>query len=300
MTRTLFQGLSAFPLTPVSEDGVVDTDSLSILLERLVSAEVDSIGLLGSTGIYAYLDRQQRGRAIKAAVEVVNGRIPVIVGVGSLRTDWSKQFAQEAERAGADGLLLAPVSYTPLTAAEVAEHFNVVAGATALPLCIYNNPGTTHFSFTPELLARLSHIKNIAAVKMPLPANGDFASEINALRNAAAPDFSVGYSGDWGCSHALLAGADAWYSVVAGVLPVQVLMLAHAALAGNQDAFEDLNKAFEPLWTLFKRYGSLRVMYVIADILGLTVGNPPAPVKRIPENISDAVAHAMDAVLNYE
>lgn len=300
MIRTLFQGLSAFPLTPISEDGVVDTDSLSILLERLVTAQVDSIGLLGSTGIYAYLDRHERNRAVATAVEVVNGRIPLIVGVGSLRTDWSKQFAQEAEKAGADGLLLAPVSYTPLTAYEVEEHFNVIAGATALPLCIYNNPGTTHFSFTPELLARLSHIKTIAAVKMPLPADGDFASEISVLRDASASGFSIGYSGDWGCSHALLAGADAWYSVVAGLLPVQALILANAAQSANQERFEAVNKAFEPLWVLFKRYGSLRVMYVIADILGLTVGNPPAPVKRIPGNISDAVASAMDTVLNYE
>lgn len=300
MSATLFQGLSAFPLTPVSEHGVVDTDSLSILLERLVSAEVDSIGLLGSTGIYAYLDRRERSRAIAAAVEVVNGRIPLIVGIGSLRTDWSKQFALEAEKAGADGLLLAPVSYTPLTSDEVAEHFEIVAGATALPLCIYNNPGTTHFSFSQELLARLSRIKGIAAVKMPLPADGDFTVEINALRATAAPEFSIGYSGDWGSSHALLAGADAWYSVVAGLLPVPALLLADAAQQGKHGEVEALNKAFEPLWVLFKRYGSLRVMYVIADILGLTVGNPPAPVKRIPENISDSVAQAMDAVLNYE
>ena len=78
-------------------------------------------------------------------MQCVAGRVPLIVGVGALRTDWAKELARGAERAGADGLLLAPMSYTPLTLSEVAEHYRAVAGTTNLPLSIYNNPGTTHF-----------------------------------------------------------------------------------------------------------------------------------------------------------
>ena len=147
----LFHGLSAFPITPADESGRVDTDALAALLDRLRAAEVDSVGLLGSTGTYAYLARPERRRAIEAAVECVGGRVPVIVGVGALRTDDARDLARDAQAAGADGLLLAPVSYTPLFDEEVFQHFAAVAASTDLPLCVYNNPGTTHFTFSDDL-----------------------------------------------------------------------------------------------------------------------------------------------------
>jgi 4-hydroxy-tetrahydrodipicolinate synthase len=90
-----------------------------------------------------------------------------------MRTDDAIALAQDAEGAGANALLLAPGSYTPLTDKEVFQHFFAVAASTDLPLCIYNNPGTTHCTFSVGLLERLSKLPNIAAVKMPLPANGD-------------------------------------------------------------------------------------------------------------------------------
>src|SRR3954463_6216345 len=116
---------------------------------------VDSIGLLGSTGTYAYLTRAERRRAVEAAAGCLGGRVPLIVGVGALRTDDAQDLARDAAAAGADGLLLAPVSYTPLTEEEVFQHFVSVAGATSLPLCIYNNPSTTPFTFSNAPVERL-------------------------------------------------------------------------------------------------------------------------------------------------
>lgn len=190
-----FHGLSAFPPTPANREGRVDTEALGRLLERLCDAGVASIGLLGSTGIYAFLTREERRRAVEAAVECVRGRIPLVVGVGALRTDHARSLARDAEAAGADALLLAPVSYTPLTQDEAYEHFLAVTEAANLPLCIYNNPGTTHFTFGRDLLQRLSDIETIRAVKMPLPADGDFAGELAALREKTR--LAIGYSGDW-------------------------------------------------------------------------------------------------------
>src|SRR4051812_21296698 len=96
------KGLSAFPITPCRPDGRVDTDALQGLLERLVSAGVDSIGLLGSTGSYAYLTRSERRRAVEAAVACVTGRVQLLVGVGALRTDEAVALTQDAKAAGAD------------------------------------------------------------------------------------------------------------------------------------------------------------------------------------------------------
>ncbi|WP_181707066.1 dihydrodipicolinate synthase family protein [Chthonobacter rhizosphaerae] len=295
---TPFLGLSAFPLTPADDRGRVDVDALGRLLERLCVAGVDSIGLLGSTGIYMYLTRDERRRAVEAAVRVVAGRAPLIVGAGALRTDAACDLARDAAEAGADALLVAPVSYTPLTETEAFEHFRAIAAATPLPVCIYNNPSTTHFTFGRGLLERLSRIETIRAVKMPLPADGDFAGELSALRGRTA--LAVGYSGDWGAADALLAGADAWYSVVGGLMPRTALALTRAAQAGDRDEVRRLDQRLRPLWDTFKAYGSLRVMYAVNERLGLSDARPPKPILPLQGADLDRVLAAFDAIRDLE
>ncbi len=295
-TKSPFFGLSAFPLTPADESGRVDTAALQGLLARLVAAKASSIGLLGSTGTYMYLTREERRRAVAAAVECVAGRLPIIVGVGALRTDEAGALACDAATAGADALLLAPVSYTPLTEEEVFRHFSTVAAATDLPLCIYNNPSTTHFTFSENLLSRLADVPNIAAVKMPLPREMGFSGELARLRNRTPADFAIGYSGDWGAADALLSGADAWYSVVGGLFPNAAAALVEASTQGDQAKAARIDAMFGPLWDLFKTHGSLRVMYAAADLLGLSAAVPPRPVLPLGSEILPAVEAAIAAL----
>jgi 4-hydroxy-tetrahydrodipicolinate synthase len=291
---SIFTGLSAFPLTPANADGVVDTDALGILVDRLASAGVDSVSVLGSTGTYAYLDRDQRTRAVTVAVEAARGRVPVVAGIGALRTSWSRELARAAERAGASGLLLAPMSYTPLTDEEVRAHFVAVAGATDLPLCIYNNPGTTSFVFSHNLIAQLAAVSGIQAVKMPPLEHQDYAGELGALRARTPSGFKIGYSGDWCAAPSLLAGGDAWHSVIAGILPEPALRLIRAARAGDVEKVEALEAAFAPLWSLFRTYGSLRLIYEIAERMGLAVGNPPLPLMRCGSGADAEVEAALE------
>lgn len=274
----LFTGLSAFPLTPTDELGKLKPDLLQSFLEGIVAAGVDSIGLLGSTGGYPYLTVEERERTLRAAVESVAGRTPIIVGVGALTTDVAEELARDARKAGADGLLLAPMSYQPLTEEEVFRHFETVAAAGELPLCIYNNPGTTKFTFSLKLIARLAELPNVIAVKMPLPADSDYAGEMQRLRAMTPEGFAIGYSGDWGAKDALLAGATCWYSVLAGLLPDLALALTRAAQAGNATEAERIDGAIAPLWALFREFGSFRVMYAIAEILGFSPITPPRPI----------------------
>lgn len=292
----LFSGLSAFPLTPTDNHGRLMPDVMVRHLERIGQAGVDSIGLLGSTGAYAYLTPEERKRAVRVAVDAIGGRIPLIVGVGVLRTDEAEDLARDAAGAGADGLLLAPVSYQKLTGEEVYQHFKAVAAAGGLPLCIYNNPGTTNFTFTPDLIARLSQVPHIEGVKMPLPENGDFAGELADLQGRTADGFAIGYSGDWGAKDALLAGANGWFSVVAGLLPVPALGLARAAASGDIRKATLLDRAFGPLWALFKEFGSFRVMYVIADLLDGNRIEPPRPVQPLAADVRRKVQAALDVL----
>jgi 4-hydroxy-tetrahydrodipicolinate synthase len=245
-------GLCAFPITPSDEDGRVETDELGALLDRLKQAAVGSIGLLGSTGTYMYLSRSERRRAVEAAVEALEGAVPLIVGIGALRTDDACALARDAADAGACALLLAPVSYTPLTQEEAFQHYRTVAAATNLPLCIYNNPGTTHFAFGLDLLERLVTLPGIAAIKMPLPTDGDIATDLTLLRRALPQGFAIGYSGDWGCAEALLAGADTWFSVIGGLFPEVATRLTLSARAGKAEEARRIDAQLAPLWDLFK------------------------------------------------
>ncbi|MGT2480054.1 dihydrodipicolinate synthase family protein [Methylobacterium oryzae CBMB20] len=114
--------------------------------------------MLGSTGTYAYLTREERRRAVTLAAEVAGGRVPLLVGIGALRTDEGDPTGPDARAAGADAGLLAPVSYTPLTDAEVLAHVEAVAGEGGLPLVLYDNPATTHFRFSPALIGRIARL----------------------------------------------------------------------------------------------------------------------------------------------
>jgi 4-hydroxy-tetrahydrodipicolinate synthase len=237
----LFDGLCAFPITPASADGIVDTAALDSLIRRLTDAGVDSIGLLGSTGTAPYFARAERSRAVSAAAEAA-GDTPIMVGIGALRTDQAVSLARDAAAAGAHGLLLPPIAYIPLTEEEVYRHCSTVAAATDLPLCLYNNPAATHFTFTPALTARLSRVARIAAVKNPAPS-GNVAAELAALRQEASPGFSIGVSVDWRAADAMLAGADAWYSVLAGILPGPCVAIARAIRQGDAVHAQALNAA---------------------------------------------------------
>ncbi|WP_158808349.1 dihydrodipicolinate synthase family protein [Beijerinckia sp. L45] len=284
---TQFSGLAAFPITPTDASGRVDADALQLLLKRLTDAGVASIGLLGSTGLYPFFSRAERRRAIEIAVAAAGGTA-LLVGIGALRTDDAVLLGQDAKAAGASAALLAPVSYTPLTADEVFVHFETVAQNIDLPVCIYNNPGTTHFTFTPDLIARLSRVPGIIAVKNPAPP-ADVAAHLQDLRARTPDGFSLGYSVDWNAIEAMLAGGDAWYSVLGGLFPAPCLAILAAVKAGDAAEARRLNARLQPLWDLFTEYSSLRVMFAAANALGIGA-EPPRPLLPLPEAVCLRIA----------
>ena len=295
---TSFRGLCVFPITPADEHGHVDVGAFRVLLGRLTEAGVASIGVLGSTGTYAYLTRAERRRAVEAAVDQVGGRAAaVLVGIGALRTDEAVRLGLDAREAGADALLLAPVSYTPLTEDEVFTHFATVAERVGLPLCIYDNPSTTHFAFRPELVGRLSRVANIVAVKTPAPEPAALPASLDDLRARTSPGFSVGHSVDWKAAEALLADGDAWYSVAAGLFPAACLALARAAQAGDAAEARSLNARLQPLWDLFVEHSSLRVVHAAASLMGLCPAVPPRPILPLAEDVQRRIARVLEELM---
>jgi len=159
----MFTGLGAFPLTPL-RDGAVDEAAFARLVERLAAAGVDSICALGSTGNYAYLDLAERKRVARLAVRHAGG-VPVIVGIGALSMRDVLELAEDAQRAGAGAVLLAPMSYQRLADEEVFGLYEAVTQALSVPLVVYDNPGTTHFEFSDALHGRIARLPHVASIK---------------------------------------------------------------------------------------------------------------------------------------
>ncbi|WP_417643598.1 dihydrodipicolinate synthase family protein [Citrobacter sp. FR21SANT8218] len=287
----MFTGLSAFPLTPVTASGV-DEKGFSHILSRLTEARVDSMGILGSTGSYAYLTREQRKRVATLAKQHA-GDIPVMVCVGAVSTDAILHLADDAQAAGANALLLPAVSYQPLRDEEVFSLFETVTRHVSVPVCIYDNPGTTHFTFTDELHGRLSSLKGVRSVKIPgVPDSAAAATErVNALRQ----HLPIGISGDAYAGLGLNAGCEVWYSVCGGLFPEMAKQITEAAAAKDHQRVTALTTRLEPLWSLFRKHsGSLRVIAAAAGVLGLTdMDCLPRPLQPLSAGDIADIAHVI-------
>lgn len=292
----MFTGLSAFPLTPMNEQGIQENAFIR-LVEHLAGAGVDSIGVLGSTGSYAYLSCKERAHVARLSVENAGG-VPVILGIGALRTRDVLANAESAQQAGASGVLLAPVSYQNLTDDEVFDLYATVCHSLSVPLCVYDNPGTTHFTFSDELHGRIAHLPQVRSIKIPpVVSDLDVARErIVRLRMLIPSDVTIGISGDPAAATGLNAGCDAWYSVIGGLYPQAALALTRAAQAGDVQQAEALSAALEPIWALYREYGgSLRVAATIAEVTG-KVSQPclPQPLKTLQGNDRKRVAQVVE------
>ncbi|MFE3850284.1 dihydrodipicolinate synthase family protein [Streptomyces griseorubiginosus] len=291
----LFTGLSAFPLTPSDESGI-DEKAYARLVSRLAEAGVDSIGALGSTGNYAYLSREQRAAAVRIAVEAADG-VPVMAGIGALRTSQVLALAEDAQRAGVSAVLLAPMTYQSLTDDEVFGLYEQVTRELSVPLCVYDNPATTHVRFTDELHGRIAALPQVAAIKIP-PVPDDPAAarqRVEALRARIPGSVALGVSGDWAAAGGLNAGCDTWYSVTGGLFPRTALALTRAAQSGDAEGAVARSAQLEPLWGFFRRYGGLRVMSAAAAHLGLaTEPNLPLPLRGLPADARRDLVAVLD------
>lgn len=267
----MFTGLSAFPLTPITPTGFDERGFIRIL-DRITAAKADSIGVLGSTGSYAYLTREQRSRVTHIAKEHA-GNIPLIVCVGAVSTDEVLRLTDDAQKAGANALLLPALSYQTLKDEEVFGLFKTLTQHTSLPICIYDNPDTTHCDFSDELYERIATLPGIKSVKIPgVPTSQEGAlRRVTHLKTKLPAGMTVGVSGDTCAAIGLNAGCEVWYSVCGGLFPLVAKEITTASARGESERVSQLSKRLEPLWALFRKHGgSIRVIATAAGVLGLT------------------------------
>lgn len=166
MKKTIFEGVATALYTPFDPtDKSVDYGAFSRLINRQLSAKVNALVVLGTTGESATVTDEERREIIEFCAKEVNGRIPLIVGTGSNCTTTAVKYSQEAEDLGADGLLVVAPYYNKCNDEGLYEHYSVIAKSTSLPIIVYNVPSRTGFNVKPVVYGKLAEIDNVVAIK---------------------------------------------------------------------------------------------------------------------------------------
>ena len=152
----MFEGLMPALVTPFGEDGEIDLRATEAVVERHIEAGVDGISALGSTGEFSHLTGSERRRFAEALVGMVDGRVPLVVGVGTTGTREAVDLARHAESVGADGVLSVSPFYWKVGEEALFRHFVTVAESVEIPTLVYNFPMLTGIDLSPALVGRLA------------------------------------------------------------------------------------------------------------------------------------------------
>ncbi len=280
--------LAAYIPTPRDDAGRLLTKTYEELIDGAVTAGATAIGLLGSTGGFAYLPRIVRRRAIRTALAVVEGRVPIIAGIGALTSAEVAHNLAEAEEAGVNGVLLPPVSYQTLTPDEVMTLYRDVASRTTTGIWVYNTPSTTQYRFGTEQLTRLARLRGVQGFK----DNAASASQARERRHKVlaelpprtAKRLDYGFSGDTMGAQVLIDGATTWHSSLAGLLPHLVSAIAYAATHNRKADARSLQRKLTALAVLAGQYGGIRVTHSLGEMLGYDMGTLPRPLLALPRD----------------
>lgn len=280
MKNNVFKGIIAYPITPFDENEKVDIALFKKLLERLVKSGAHGVAPLGSTGVLPYLTDEEKEAITEATISQVNGKVPVLVGVSNLTTERTIYHAKFAEKAGADAVMIIPMSYWKLTDNEIVQHYDAVAKQISIPIMAYNNPATGGVDMSPTLLKRLLEIPNVTMIK---ESTGD-VQRMHYLRKALGEDVAFYNGSNPLALAAFAAGATGWCTAAPNLIPELNIGLYNAIQ--NNDLVE-AQKIFYKQINLLQfivNKGLPRAIKAGLTILGEDGGYLRSPLKPLSES----------------
>lgn len=286
----LFKGAGVALITPFHEDGSVNYEKLTEILEEQIAEGTDAIVAVGTTGEAATLTEDEHIEVVAHTVKVVNHRIPVIAGTGSNCTATAIDLSQRAEKAGADGLLLVTPYYNKATQKGLYTHYKAIADAVSIPCILYNVPGRTGMKIEPKTMADLYHnVKNIVGVK---EATGDVGGTADLMR-LVDEDFLL-YSGEDGIIVPLLSiGGSGVISVLSNVAPRQTADICKKWFAGDvKGAWEEQKRALPLIHSLFMEVNPIPVKAGM-NLQGKAVGGMRLPLTEMEEAHQEVLKEEM-------
>ena len=291
MAEAYFGRLLTAMVTPFNEDGSVNCEAAADFAEWLLANGSDGLVVEGSTGEAATMFMDEKIAVLKAVVERVNGRAPVIVGAGTNCTASTIELVNAVEACGVDGLLVVGPYYNKPTQEGYYQHFAAVAKSTTLPIIVYNVPGRTGSNIEPKTIARLAaEFPNIVAVK---EAAGNVAQTAELFR--VLPENVTIYSGDDGLVLPFMSvGARGVISVLGNIGGQMLQDVMRLYSEGKVAEAAELNKKLVPLASsLFIESNPIPVKYAVTKVTGINAGAPRLPLTPI----SEAGKAKLDAVL---
>ena len=229
MKKVVFTGSGVAIVTPMNADGSIHYPELEKLIHFQVNNKTDAIIICGTTGESSTLTDEEHVELIRFAVEKVDGRVPVVAGVGSNDTAYAVWLSEEAEKAGADALLHVTPYYNKTSQSGLVRHFTAVADSTDLPVILYNVPSRTGLDIKPATYAELAKHPKIVATK---EANGN----LSAMAQTAAlcgDDLAIYSGNDDQIVTTMSLGGLGVISVAANIVPKVIHDMAQAFLDGD-------------------------------------------------------------------
>lgn len=272
-----FKGIIAYPITPFTEDEQVNVPLFQKLVERLVLNKANAIAPLGSTGVLPYLNDTEKDIIVKATIDQVKGRVPIIVGVSNLTTAQTIRHALYAEKMGADAVMIIPMSYWKLTDNEIFEHYETVAKRIKIPIMAYNNPATGGVDMSPKLLQRLLTIANVTMIK---ESTGDI-QRMHYLKKMLGNDVSFFNGSNPLALGAFAAGASGWCTAAHNLIPELNIKLYNAIKNEELRIAQDIFLKQLNLLKFIVEKGLPRSIKAGLNILGEEGGYLRSPLKPL-------------------
>lgn len=281
--------ISTAMVTPFDEKGEVDESRLRLLVDHLIRTGSDSIVVCGTTGESPTLTDAERAAVIRMAVEASKRRVPIIAGTGSNSTASTIALTKEAERNGADGIMLVTPYYNRPGQRGIHAHFKAAAESTRLPVMLYNVPSRTASRLEPETVISLAGFKNVRALK---EAGGDLL-KMTAVISGTDPGFRL-YSGDDGLTLPVLAiGGRGVVSVASHVAGTEMQEMIRAFRGGRADEAARLHaKVCALSEALFSNPSPAPVKHALRSA-GIETGGVRLPLVGLDAAGSKAVEQAL-------
>ncbi len=285
-----FEGIYTPIVTPYGDDGAIDRNRFAEVVEHLIASGVHGIILAGTTGEYYAQTAEERAALMPLARDVINGRVPLIVGTGALRTEESIWFAEQAKEVGTDAILVATPPYSVPTGRENALHALAIDRTVNLPVMLYNYPGRMAAEMDEDFLDRVGRSPNFCAIK-------ESSGDINRLHLLARdyPHIQLSCGMDDQALEFFAWGARSWVCAGSNFAPEAHIALWRAcAVEGDFNKGRRIMSAMLPLMRVLEQGGKfVQCIKHGLSLRGIPVGPPRRPLQPLNKDEKRALAETV-------